>query len=358
MQGIGSLALSADGKQLYGTAVTSKAIDVFSPGAEGGLRETGCLMVEAPTGLCTGTKLMLSPTYVASSADGRNLYVSDSAGGRGRIVVLARNASTGQLSDASCEDYLPKPREEEPSENSEESAEEKEERKKELQKQKEEEEKEPPDVCQRVPGLQGVNVVAVSGDGSSLYAFGNSSAVIFSRDAASGKLTETSCAASEDSRCASLPSLVEVHAAAISPDGHEVYVVGAGKGAIMAFSIGAAVTTARATATRAGSARVRVACPAALRPHCSGRIELAGLLAGSRHQGRHRSRARHVALGTSTRFSIRPGARAVVRVRLSATGRRLLRAHRHLRLIAIVRAEASGGGSGYGRRLLLTLAHL
>ncbi|HEV2923202.1 MAG TPA: hypothetical protein VGW98_04150 [Solirubrobacteraceae bacterium] len=346
MGGVGHLAPSPDGKQLYATAGPSKAVDVFSPGAGGTLAESGCLMVEAPPGLCANSKLMNTPTSAANSPDGRNVYLSDSSHGDGMVVVLARNASTGQLSDSSCEDFLPKPRHEEPGE----SEEEKEER------QKEAEEKEPPDVCQRVPGLEGVSVVAVSGDGSSVYAFGGSSAVIFSRDAATGKLTETSCAAVEDSRCASLPSLRDVQAAAISPDGHEVYVVGAGKGAVMTFSIGAAVTSARAAATHAGSARVRVTCPAALRRPCTGRVQLMRRLASARPHGRHRARAKRIEIGGSRAFTIRPGRQAIVSVRLSPGADRLLRSRHHLRLTAVVSAAAHGGGSGYGRRLILTLA--
>jgi DNA-binding beta-propeller fold protein YncE len=346
MGGVGYLTLSPDGKQLYGTAGPSKALDVFSPGPGGSLTESGCLMVGAPPGLCSSTKLMNNPTSAITSPDGRNVYVSDSSQGDGRIDVLARNASTGQLSDSSCEDFLPKPRQEEPGENEEEKEE----------RQKEREEKESPDVCDRVPGLEGVSVLAVSGDGSSVYAFGNRSAVIFSRDPASGKLTETSCAAVEDSRCASLPSLRDVQAAAISPDGHEVYVVGAGRGAVMTFSIGAAVTSARAAATHAGSARVRVTCPAALRRPCTGRVELMRRLAGASRHGRHRARAKRIGLGGSSGFTIWPGRQAIVGLRLSAGAELLLRRQHHLRLTAVVRASAHGGGSGYGRRLILTLA--
>jgi DNA-binding beta-propeller fold protein YncE len=346
MGGVGDLALSPDGKQLYATAGPSKAVDVFSASAGETLAESGCLMVEAPPGLCANSKLMNTPTSAANSPDGRNVYLSDSSHGDGMIVVLARNASTGQLSDSSCEDFLPKPRQEEPGE----SEEEKEER------QKEGEEKEPPDVCQRVPGLEGVSVVAVSGDGSSVYAFGNRSAVIFSRDAATGKLTETSCAAVEDSRCASLPSLSDVQAAAPSPEGHEVYVLGTGTAAGLTYATGAAVTSARAAATHAGSARVRVVCPAALRRPCTGRVQLMRRLASARPHGGHRARATRIEIGGSSGFTIRPGRQAIVSVRLSQGAERLLRSKHHLRLTAVVRAAARGGGSGYGRRLILTLA--
>lgn len=362
MQGIATLALSPDGRQLYGAAPGSNAIDVLASGAEGALTQTGCLKVEAPPGLCATSRLMHTPSVLTVSPDGRNVYVGDSANGDGRIEVMARDASTGQLSDSSCVDFLPKPEKQESSEeNSEESAEEKQDRERERAKEREEKEKEPPDVCERVPGLNTLSALAVSGDGSSVYAFGQGSAVIFSRDPTSGKLKEASCAAQEDDRCASLPSLAGVEALAVGPDGRQVYVVGHGELAV--FGIGAAVTSARATATRAGSAMVRVTCPSGLRLPCRGHVELAQLLrvrensrTHSRTHSRRRTRLRRIAMGASARFSIRPGRQAVVRVRLSGNGLRALRSRRHLRLAAVVRSDASGGGSGYGRHLLLALA--
>ncbi|HEV7585401.1 MAG TPA: hypothetical protein VGO14_06440 [Solirubrobacteraceae bacterium] len=354
LKGIGGLALSADGRQLYGVAPASKAIDVFSTSPEASLAESGCLVVAAPPGLCGSSKLMESPRTLAGSPDGKNLYVNDSGQNPGRIDVLSRDASSGQLSDASCVDFLPRPEKEE-SEDPEESADEKREREEERQKRQEEKEHEPPDVCQRFAGVQSVNAVAVSGDGSSVYSFGETS-TIFSRDAATGKLSETSCTSREDSRCASLPSLREVRAVAVSPDGRDAYVVGAGKGAIVAYSIGAAVTTARATATRAGAARVRVVCPAAMRRPCTGRVELTARIGGRRAHGRHRARAARVELGASRRFTVWPGRQGLIGVVLSSRARGLLHRHGHLRLAAVVRAGASAGGSGFGRHLLLTLA--
>jgi DNA-binding beta-propeller fold protein YncE len=354
MGGISTLALSPDGRQVYGASTASSAVSVFAANAEGALAETGCLKVEAPPGLCATSRQMHSPGNLAISPDGRNVYVGDSVDGNGRIEVLARDASSGQLSDASCVDFLEKPRHEETTENPEESAEEKLDRERERAKEREEREKAPPDVCQRVPGLNSLGALAVSGDGSSVYAFGQNSAVVFSRDPATGKLTESSCAAHEDDRCASLPSFAGVEALAVAPGGHQVYVVGHGE--VAALGLGAAVTSARAAAARTGSAMVRVACPAGLRLPCRGHVELTRLLAHARRHARHRARVRRIALGASARFSIRPGGQTVVRVRLSSTAVRLLRAHRHVRLAAVVRSDASGGGSGYGRHLMLTLA--
>jgi DNA-binding beta-propeller fold protein YncE len=348
-QGLDALALSPDGKQLYGSAPGSKAIDVFTPGAEGALAQTSCIKLKAPPGLCNAGTLMSAPSDLALSPDGNNLYAADVLGGNGSVDVFARNASTGALSGSSCVDFLEKPETPEPGERGEEG-EEREER-------EEEKSATPSDPCTSVPGLNSVSVVAVSGDGSSVYAIGSGSAAIFARDAATGKLTETSCAANEDSRCTSLPALSGVSAAAVSPDGREVYVTAAKSNAVMVFSVGAAVTSARAAATAAGMTKVQVACPLALRRTCSGRVELARASASSTGRRGSQARVRRTQVGHSGPFSIPAGRHANIELRLIPSERRLLRSRRRLRLMAIVHANPSAGGSGYGRHVLLRLAH-
>ena len=347
-QGLDALTLSPDAKQLYAAAPGSKAIDVFTIGAGGTLSQTSCLKVQAPPGLCSSGKLMSAPGELAVSPDGLNVYSSDSMGSGGSVDVFDRNPATGALSSNSCMDFLPKPVAREPGEEGEEGEE---------GGGEEEKSSTPADPCASVPGLNDVSVVAVSGDGSSVYAIGSGSAAIFSRDTATGKLTETSCAAEEDSRCTSLPSLQGLSGAAVSPDGREVYVVAAKSSAVMVFGIGAAVTSAQATTTRAGIARVRVVCPSGLRRACSGRVDLTRALA--RAAGRHsrRARVRRVELGQSGVFSIGPGHQASVRVRLTRAARRELIGRRHLRLMAVVRAAPAAGGSGYGRHVVFSLGH-
>jgi hypothetical protein len=255
------------------------------------------------------------------------------------VDVLTRNSSTGALTDNSCVDLLP--REEHEEENEQEG----------------EEEKQPAaaDPCASVPGLDTVDAVAVSGDGSAVYAIGSGSAAIFSRNASTGKLTETSCASSEDSRCTSLPPLEGVEGAAVSTDGREVYVAASDSDAVMVFGLGAAVSTGHAAATRAGIARVHVDCPRALRRSCTGRLELTRREgAGTTHRG-HRAHRTRTAAGDSAWFAISPGGHATISLHLSAASRRLLLAHRRLRLIAVVHADPSAGGSGYGRPVTLRL---
>ncbi|HWG08090.1 MAG TPA: hypothetical protein VN672_03680 [Solirubrobacteraceae bacterium] len=124
----------------------------------------------------------------------------------------------------------------------------------------------------------------------------------------------------------------------------------------MAFGIGAAVTSARTAASRAGTARVSVACPRALRRACVGRVQLTRAIAArSPHRGRH-VRVRREAAGSSGVFSIAPGRRASVRVRLTAQIRGLLAQRKRLGLMAVVRAKPAAGGSGYGRHVRMQTA--
>jgi len=337
-QGLDALALSPDGRQLYATAPGSSAVDVFTHDAAGALTESSCLKVEPPGGLCGAGKLMKAPSQLAVSPDGRNVYASDVAPEGGRVDVFRRDPSSGALSEASCVDFLHAERHEEHEEEEEGPS-----------------QPAPSGPCSGAAGLDSVSVVAVSGDGSAVYAIGSGSAAIFSRDASTGKLTETSCAVNEDSRCTSLPPLEGVAGAAVSPDGREVYVAAARSDAVMVFGVGAAVATGRTSATRAGVARVRVECPRGLRRSCTGRLDLTRVLAGrAMHRGR-RHHIRRIGAGSSARFTIRPGHLATVSVRLSRASRHLLATRRRLRLMAVVRADPLAGGSGYGRRVTLTL---
>jgi DNA-binding beta-propeller fold protein YncE len=349
---LAGLALSPDGRQVYASAPGSGAIDVFAGEASGALAETGCLMHTAPPGLCRSDGDLSAPTQVAISPDGKDVYAADRAAGDGggQIDVLSRDPSTGTLSRAGCVQFSPKPEKPEAPE----------------EEEPEEEEDEPPKrnathasasaasgACSAAPGLDSVNAVVVSGDGSAVYAIGTGSAAVFARDAATGALNETSCAVDEDERCTSLPDLA-VSAAASSPDGHEVYVVDHTSNTVMVFGIGAAVASAHAAATRGGQAQVLVACPAALRRPCRGRVQLTrAVAAAASRRSHHRRRIRRLAAGRSGGFTVAPGHAKRVRVQLTAATRRRLAQRRRMRLIALVRAYPAGGGSGYGRHFTL-----
>ena len=339
--GIDGLQLSPDGKQLYGVAGEPDAIDGFTIGAGGTLGETSCLMPSPPHGLCTASHFMTDPTSLSIAPDGANAYVADSGGSEGKIDVLRRDPTSGALSDTGCVDLLP---EEKPKKGAHEAEEEEEEV---------EEEPSGPDPCSSVAGLHSAQVLAVTGDGATVYALGSDSAVVFSRDRSTGKLTEVSCAADEDTRCTNFRE-VPVSDAVLSPDGREVYV--AGGNAVTAFGVGSTIATASAAVTRSGRLRLRLDCPSRLRRPCAGRLVLVRTTSSRARRHGHRRRVARTVLGRSAHYSILPGHREGVTAHLSRAGRSLLGRRRHLRLTTVVHADPRGGGSGYGRRLELTLA--
>ncbi|MEA2214575.1 MAG: 6-phosphogluconolactonase [Solirubrobacteraceae bacterium] len=347
MKGVDALALSNDGNQLYATAQGSGAVDEFAPGARGTLTEVGCLKAAAPKGLCQSSRYLASPRGLAVTADGHNVYVADggsSARPGGRVAVLAR-AADGRLGDSSCLDYLPPERHEEDEREGEDEGE---------GGESEKEPPAPPDPCAQVPGLAGAIALTVNAEGSTVSVFGPSSAATFSRDAATGRLTETSCAAAEDPRCSSLSGLEEVEAAAVSPDGRNVYLVTRGDASVLALGVGAAVTSSTAVASRAGTTAVGVACPRAMSGPCRGRVLLdRTVVRRSIRRHHHHVAVLRSIVARSAQFAIRPGSQAIVRVRVAHSARRLLVNRRRLRLTAVVRAAPRGGGEGFGRPVLL-----
>jgi hypothetical protein len=125
---------------------------------------------------------------------------------------------------------------------------------------------------------------------------------------------------------------------------------------VFAFTLGATVVTARAAATHAGAARVQISCPRSMHRPCAGRVRLARVVA---RRAAHRRARRHLVrafAGSSAHFTVGPGKRATVSVRLSRYARQLLVARGRLRLAAVIAADPLAGGSGSGRHLLLKLS--
>ena len=121
---------------------------------------------------------------------------------------------------------------------------------------------------------------------------------------------------------------------------------------VLAFGVGLTVAPS-ASASRAGIARVTVECPRGLRRRCTGRLEFSRALVGRRAH-RRRARVTRVAAAVLGGFTLAPGARATIAVRLSRAARRALLQRRRLRLIATVRAQPSAGGA-YGRLVKVRL---
>ena len=343
--GITSLVLSPDGKNLYAAAGSSGAVDVFTRDSAGNLTETGCLMASAPQGPCQDSKLLTAPGGLAMSPDGKNLYVE----GGDRLVILGRDPAAGTLSEVGCLDELDLP------DNSDNSGSGASVRGRQAQDE--------PDPCTSVPGLDSIGAVAVSPDGSTVYSVGDSALAVFSRDPATGRLRETSCAVDMDSRCSTFPALAGVSGAAVSPDGRNVYVTASQSNGVFALGPGAAAAATAAVVGRGGRAAVAVACPAAMRTACAGTVGLARVTGGARRGARrgqqrgHAARAsrRHLsAISSLTHFRLAAGQSGRFMVLVSRAARRALpRGHgRGLRVLALATPDPGAGGA-FGRAVIL-----
>jgi 6-phosphogluconolactonase (cycloisomerase 2 family) len=105
VSGIVSLALTADGRTLFGAASDSSALAVFARDpVTGTIREVGCVSEtpfegdESPPDGCAHTTPFSYPTGVAVTRDGARVYVSVSSG----LQAFDRDRTTGTLSPAGC----------------------------------------------------------------------------------------------------------------------------------------------------------------------------------------------------------------------------------------------------------------
>ncbi len=99
LDGPNSVAVSADGRNVYATSLASDAVDIFRRNAStGALTQLGgaggCVAGTATTGCAVGRALN-GPDVVVVSPDGKNVYVGSFMGGA--VAVFARNPSTGAL---------------------------------------------------------------------------------------------------------------------------------------------------------------------------------------------------------------------------------------------------------------------
>lgn len=105
LDGPNSVAVSADGRNVYATSIRSESIAVFSRNpANGALTQlpgsSGCLIaVDPPSSPCGAARSLIGPDVVAVSPDGANVYVGAFFGSA--IITLNRNPSTGALAQPS-----------------------------------------------------------------------------------------------------------------------------------------------------------------------------------------------------------------------------------------------------------------
>lgn len=204
--GADSVAVSADGTSVY--VGSENSVDVFSRNtSSGALTFDGCTGDD--TG-CTATNpatAVVSVRSVAVSADGSSVYAANRA--FDAVDVFSRNTSTGALTYKSCIG----------SSGSE---------------------------CPTtIPtgALDEAESVAVSGDGTSVYAGSNGfpgtgGVVWLSRNTSTGALSYQGCFGAEAGCTATTPTnaLADAFSVTVSPDGDNVYAASEGPNAVTGFS--------------------------------------------------------------------------------------------------------------------------
>jgi DNA-binding beta-propeller fold protein YncE len=202
LDGIGGLAISPDGRNLYAASFVSGALSTFERDRTSGtLTQLECIADDI--GLfgeraCSGATGLYGVTSVAVSPDGRHVYAT---GALSNTVATFARGSAGALRQlagpAGCviESTL---------------------------------ELEQPLDCARAPGLEGAGSVAVSPDGRHVYVASLRSAAVavFGRARGTGVLTPLGCLSEARAvgPCRSARALEGAFDVSVSPDGRNVYV--------------------------------------------------------------------------------------------------------------------------------------
>ena len=197
LYGARSVAVSPDGKSVYAASANDDAIVRFNRNTTtGALTPAGCVDDnDSGADACSQTADGLNSAFsVAVSPDGKSVYAASA--GDDAVVRFNRNTTTGALTPAGCVD----------------------------------DNDTGDDTCaQSANGLQFVISVAVSADGTSVYAiaFTDSAVVRFNRNTTTGALTPAGCVDDNDTgldTCAqSTNGLTYASSVTVSPDGKSVY---------------------------------------------------------------------------------------------------------------------------------------
>jgi len=200
LAGPNSLALSPDGKFLYATSRNSSTVTVFRrDGDTGALTQLagsrGCISGSGLPG-CASAEALDGPDVIMTSPDGRNIYVGSFLGSA--LVIFERNRRNGTLSQATdgtgCLVNAPT------------------------------------EGCTTALGLGNPEGLAISGDGSSVFAAtpGSNAVLAFSRNPTDGSLTQVGdgygcISASEIAGCTEGREVSGANAVVVSPDDRDVY---------------------------------------------------------------------------------------------------------------------------------------
>lgn len=211
-----SVALSADGNNLYVASASSDAVAAFKRNTTtGGLTQlagtNGCISEDGTLGACVNGRALDGANSVTVSADGKNVYVVSA--NSNAVVALRRVATGGALTQLTATNGCV---------SDDGSA----------------------GVCVNAKALLSPYSVAASGDGKNVYVASllSDAVAVFTRNATTGQLTQLAATAgcvSEDGSgglCANGKSLGLPAAVSVSPDGTSVYVGSSFFNAVAAFA--------------------------------------------------------------------------------------------------------------------------
>jgi fibronectin-binding autotransporter adhesin len=213
LDGPNSVAVSPDGRNVYATSLGSEAVTVFQRDRAGGALSqrrdgSGCITT-LPLPGCAGGRALGGPDVVVASPDGRNVYVGSFFGNA--IAVFNRDPSSGALTQpadsSGCVTAVPT------------------------------------SGCTTGLALEAIEGMAISGDGSSLYAGAAVSEAVdtFARNPSTGALTQPGggggCIVSTPlAGCTTGAQLGGADAVAVSPNGKDVYATSLFSKSIASFS--------------------------------------------------------------------------------------------------------------------------
>ncbi len=275
LDGARDIVVAPDGKSVYVTATKISAITVLARDAvTGRLTPSGCFMDAPPEGgACTHLDGIAGAASMALSPDGTSLYLASASSST--LVTFTRDAATGALTPAGClvnaapagnDSVYQDPDESSDDDDSDDDD----------SGDDEEYDRRDMATCTDARALSSVSEVAVAPDGRSVFAAGASTLTAFERNRDTGALRQVGCAEGYQTykSCSVAAGLSGVRGLASSQDGRSLYATGNSQ--LTSFGATVAVTTRRARVSRAGIARVTLACPKARRRGCAGRLAYAG----------------------------------------------------------------------------------
>jgi len=206
--GISGVAVSQDGRHVYVTAADPGSVSAFSRDPDtGDLEPIMCVSENGSDGLCADGTALTGASSITIAPDGGQVFVT--AADIGGVTSYARDAATGRLTPQGCLlDKAPRG-----------------------------------GSCTSAPALAGAAASAISPDGKTLFvaSAADEALALFSRDAATGRLTPSSCfrhrvatdadavdpdedAAADD--CTPAMAIGQAREVVVSSDGRGVFVLG------------------------------------------------------------------------------------------------------------------------------------